>query len=425
MDNKITLEKKLHSKKIKKPPKFIYNLLGNIWKILFMKKYGVTYKFNYDFRKEKGPYFLISNHTSRADYIFVGVPTLPSTYNFVAGYNEFFRSHLKGVFSLLQVIPKKNFTPDIYTLKEIDRVIKSGGKILIFPEGMSSIGGMNQPVAIGTGKLIKHYKIPVYYAKVSGGYLTTPKYSLEDRFGKVEVVFDKMFSPSDIDKLTPEEIEDIINKNLYHDDYEWNKQKQISYKLKGGIADNLHDLLFICPKCKKQFEMLGKGDEIKCLSCGNGAKIDNKYNLLPFDENCVIPETQSKWFNMQREIIKEEVKDENFSFSCEVELGMIPDYEPLKDLRTSIIVGKGVATINRSGFTYVGTKNGEDVEMFIQSKDLPSYGMCTDVSRFYTFYNGKFVEFYPNKPCVEKFFLATEEIHRLNGGKWQDFKFEK
>ena len=126
-----------------------------------------------------------------------------------------------------------------------------------------------------------------------------------------------------------------------------------------------------------------------------------------------------------REIIKEEVKDENFSFSCEVELGMIPDYEPLKDLRTSIIVGKGVATINRSGFTYVGTKNGEDVEMFIQSKDLPSYGMCTDVSRFYTFYNGKFVEFYPNKPCVEKFFLATEEIHRLNGGKWQDFKFEK
>ena len=26
---------------------------------------------------------------------------------------------------------------------------------------------------------------------------------------------------------------------------------------------------------------------------------------------------------------------------------------------------------------------------------------------------------------VEYFFLATEEIHRLNGGKWQDFKFEK
>ena len=50
--------------------------------------------------------------------------------------------------------------------------------------------------------------------------------------------------------------------------------------------------------------------------------------------------------------------------------------------------------------------------------------MCTDVSRFYTFYKGEFYEFYPNIDLVEKVFLVTEEIHRLNGGKWQDFKFE-
>jgi hypothetical protein len=51
--------------------------------------------------------------------------------------------------------------------------------------------------------------------------------------------------------------------------------------------------------------------------------------------------------------------------------------------------------------------------------------MCTDVSRFYTFVNGEFYEFYPETRCVEKFFLLTEELHRLNGGKWQDFKFDK
>lgn len=51
--------------------------------------------------------------------------------------------------------------------------------------------------------------------------------------------------------------------------------------------------------------------------------------------------------------------------------------------------------------------------------------MCTDLSRFYTFLNGKFVEFYPENRVTEKFFLATEEIHRINGGKWQDFKFDK
>ena len=39
--------------------------------------------------------------------------------------------------------------------------------------------------------------------------------------------------------------------------------------------------------------------------------------------------------------------------------------------------------------------------------------------------DGEFVEFYPEHSVVEKFFLATEEIHRANGGRWQDFKFEK
>ena len=66
---------------------------------------------------------------------------LPQTFNFVAGYNEFFRSHLAFIFRLLQVIPKKNFTPDIYTIKEIARVIRKGGRVMLFPEGMSSIGG--------------------------------------------------------------------------------------------------------------------------------------------------------------------------------------------------------------------------------------------------------------------------------------------
>ena len=174
----LTLEQKLYLKKIKTPPKFIYRFLGGVWQFLFMKKYGVHVTYKADPRNA-GQHIFISNHASRNDYIFTGVPLLPNTYNFVAGYNEFFRSHLKGIFSLLQVIPKKNFTPDIYTLKEVSRVIKDNGNILIFPEGMSSIAGMNQPVALGTGKFIKHFKLPVYYSVIKGGYLSFPKYKMK------------------------------------------------------------------------------------------------------------------------------------------------------------------------------------------------------------------------------------------------------
>ena len=38
--------------------------------------------------------------------------------------------------------------------------------------------------------------------------------------------------------------------------------------------------------------------------------------------------------------------------------------------------------------------------------------MCTDVSRFYTFVDGEFTEFYPDRDSTELWFMATEELHR-------------
>ena len=421
---KYTLSQKLHKRTIKKP-NFIYNILGNVWKYTVSKKYNIHYNFKHDFRKEKGPYIVVSNHGSRLDYMFTGIPLLPNRYNFVAGYNEFFRSHLAFVFKLLNVIPKKNFTADIYTIRQVTNIIKSGGKIVIYPEGMSSISGANQPVAIGTGKFIKHFKLPVYSSVIKGAYLTCPKYTLEERPGYVEVEFDKLFTVDEIEKLTPEEIEDKMNKALYHDDYKWNKIHKHQYKTQGNAANNLGDLLYLCPKCHSEHTMVGSGDEFKCKNCGNGAIIDNTYEMHPLHEDCVIPETQTEWFNMQREFVKKQVQDENFEITEEVELGIIPDDEMLTDQKTAKIVGKGIITLNRSGFTYKGTKDGEEFNFHLNPKDVPTYGMCTDMSRFYTFFSGEFYEFYPKNRTVEKWFLATEEIHRLCGGKWQDFKFDK
>ena len=421
---KTTVAKSIRSRKIQRP-NALYNVLGTAWKLFVAPKYNVHYTFKADPRQEKGAFFFISNHASRLDYIFVGMPLLPLRMNFVAGYNEFHRSHLAMVFNLLRVIPKKNFTPDIYTVKEVSRIIKSGGGVCLFPEGMSSISGANQPVAIGTGKLLKHHKVPVYYSVIRGGYLTSPKYNLRDRCGRVEVEYDLLFTPEQLATMTPEEIEDTINRAIYHDDYAWNKVQGHHYDIGETGAEDLEDLLFWCPKCGRQHTMATKGNTIFCTECGNGATITDTYELVPLDEGCVIPETQTAWFNAQRAVIRAEVEDENFVLEEEVELGILPDYELLKDQATSQIVGRGLLRLDRTGLSYTGTKNGAEYSFHIKSRDLPTYGMCTDLSRFYTFVDGEFVEFYPKHRVVEKFFLATEEIHRINGGAWQDFKFKK
>ena len=100
-------------------------------------------------------------------------------------------------------------------------------------------------------------------------------------------------------------------------------------------------------------------------------------------------------------------------------------FKPLKDQKTSEIVGEGVLTLDVNGLDFVGVREGKEFSFHLNSNEVPTYGMCTDLSRFYTFFKGEFLEFYPENRVVEKFFLATEEIHRLNGGRWQDFKFEK
>ena len=118
-------------------------------------------------------------------------------------------------------------------------------------------------------------------------------------------------------------------------------------------------------------------------------------------------------------MIRREVMQEDFLLEEPVDLGVLPEYTLLKNQATSQVVGHGTLRLDKTGLSYTGTKNGEPFSFHIESHALPTYGMCTDLSRFYTFLKGEFLEFYPEHNVVEKFFLATEELHRLNGGRWK------
>lgn len=420
---KLTVAQKIRAKKLKRPPAAVYRILGGVWKLLFEKKYGVSYEFKEDFRKEKGPYIVVSNHASRLDYIFTGIPLLPNCYNYVAGYNEFHRSHLAGVFSLLQVIPKKNFMPDIYTIKQVKRILDDGGKVFIFPEGMSSISGANQPVAIGTGKFIKHFRVPIYYTKIRGGYLSSPKYNLTDRYGRVEVTLGKLLSPEEIDELTPEQIEAKLNEELYHDDYAWNKEKKYVYKNNGKIAENLEDLLYVCPKCGKEFTMKGEGDKITCSACGNGATMDDYYQFQPF-ENAVIPESPFEWVEQERrDIIKEIRENPDYFFEDDCKIGNLDEYKLVGKNQTSFIVGEGKIRVDHKGMHYKGTRNGEPFEFTLDYKTLYTLITTVDASYFNTYYKGEYFDVYPKGHTVGKFCLLVEEMHRYHVNFYKNFKW--
>jgi len=106
-------------------------------------------------------------------------------------------------------------------------------------------------------------------------FLTNHKVCLDDRPGKVDVTFFKLFTPEDTQTLTPEEMDRKLDVALWNDDYEWNKEHHYKFKTKGNACCHMHDLLYKCPRCGAEFKMIGEKDTIKCLECGNGATLND------------------------------------------------------------------------------------------------------------------------------------------------------
>ena len=105
--NKLTLQEKLAKRKYHRTNWFFCWIYKFIMINIISKKYNIHYDIQ-DKIKTKGPAIIVFNHLSRIDHAYVLGATYPRQFNMVAGYSEFFRSHLHFAFKLNNVLPKKN-----------------------------------------------------------------------------------------------------------------------------------------------------------------------------------------------------------------------------------------------------------------------------------------------------------------------------
>ncbi len=414
----MTIDEKIRHTKIKTPPGWLYWLLMHVTKVLNrMSNTHFTYRAHPS--EEPGSIVMIANHASRVDYQFTGPACYPKKLNYVVGYNEFFRFPTNILLPYMQVIPKKNFTPDPYALRQMLRVVAQGGSICIMPEGMSSITGMAQPVIPGGAKLLKKLGVPVYYSKISGGYLTYTKHCLDQRKGRIDVVVDQMFTARQLREMSVSEIEDTMNRLLAHDDYMWNRKANVRFNGRGQMAKHLDTLLYLCPKCGTLYDMECRGNTMTCRHCGNTVELDEYYRLHAA-AGSICPELVTDWTILERERAAAEVRKEDFCHCGHVRVGVLPEKKPLTGDQTSLIRGEGMLTLDHGGLHFDGVLEDAPFRFTVPSSQLPTFGMCTDISRFYTFVDGRFLEFYPDARDVLLWDHLAEELHRYQGGKWQN-----
>ncbi len=421
---KKTTDQVVKNAKIKKVNPFVFSVLNRIARMVYYRpcKVQISRSVNPDDYKDK-PVIIVANHSSRFDYAFVGFAMKRRPINFVAAENEFHRSKFKFIFKIGRVIPKRNFVPDTKTIRGMSQILRrqKNGCVAIFPCGMSTASGAQQPSMIGTGKMLKHFGVHVLGVRIHGGYLVCPKFDVKERFGNVEIELFELFNPEQLHVLSADEVQQQVDAALFCDDYDWNAMHQYSYNRKDGkYAQNLEQILYKCPKCGTEMHMEGENKTIRCVQCGNGATLDDKYNLVPIG-NGKIPETPREWFDWQRREMRKTVSDPEFEMEEHVRLGLLPKYGYVRHNKVSVAAGEGVLRLDKEGLTYTGTRHGEAWTVTIPRESLPTVCLPVDGSYFYTYASGEFLCFTPDTPSSMRWALAVEEIYRVNGDKWGNF----
>ena len=421
---KLTIAQRLNNRKYKIPSNLTWTFYAALARSPFFgPKYHVTYKKIDDINEYKGPAFILFNHQSRRDYLFLKNLIAPHKFNMVASYQEFFRKKFNFLFKAGQVIPKKMFTTDPKGVRAIDSIIKQGGTVAFSPEGTSSIFGYNQPIVPGTGRFLQYFRVPVYLMKLEGSYLTSHKVDIKDRIGKVYATLSILFTPEDLKSMTPQEIDDKINEAMRQDDYKWNKKMHIKYKSKGKILTNMNDMLYKCPRCGKELCIDTTGRTLKCLECGNGGTMDDYYDWHPFDETCKLFDTPTDWVDWERVNIIHEIRENpNYFIEEEVKLGKMPEYKYIKDNNaTSVKCGQGKIRFDHDGIHFDGIKDNEPWHFDISYSSQNTLIIENDLTNFGLFINGMVYDFFPKRHIVGKLILLTEEMHRLHFNTWKNF----
>ncbi len=421
MAKKLTLSQRLAKRKYRPTNKFIFWLYKTIMIDIVGRKYKP--KFNIIDKVSDGPCFVIFNHLSRIDHMYVMGATYPRVTTMIAANNEFYRSKFAFAFWINNCIPKKCYTADMLTIKGVSRVIKKGGCVTFAPEGETSPYGCNKPIVPGTSKMFKHYKVPVYFCHLEGEYLQNTKMCTDVRLGETYASLSLLFSPEDVARLSVEEMDDIINEKFRHNDYEWNRQKGIKWQTKGRICQHLEDFCYKCPKCGSEFTLKGEGDHITCSNCGNGATMDDYYQFHPY-EGAVIPQDPVAWVEQERaDIIKQIRQDPNYFFEDDCKLGNLDEHKLVGHNKTTFIVGEGKIRIDHKGLHYTGTRHGEPYQFSMDYKQLYTVMNAKD-TRHFCFYNkGEYVEIFPARPTTGKFCLLIEEMHRYHVNFYKNFKW--
>ena len=149
---------------------------------------------------EEGPCVIVANHQSFLDPPLVGTLYRNPIY-FLARKTLFDPPFMKHFMPFSQSIPVDQNRPDPASILQVIRTVRSGNRLLIFPEGSRCPDNQIHDAMPGIGLILsKLATVPVQPIRIEGAYDCLPIHSKRLRFRPITL------SVGDPIKFTPEEL---------------------------------------------------------------------------------------------------------------------------------------------------------------------------------------------------------------------------
>ena len=365
---------------------------------------GVRLKTVNKIGKPEAPSIILCNHGSFIDFIYAAALLRKYKPHFIVARLYFYHSILGWLLRKVGAFPKSMFAMDMENAKNCLTVLRNQEILAMMPEARLSTAGRFEDIQGSTYSFIKKSGVNVYTIKIGGDYLADPKWGKGFRRGSlVEAELDILYTAEQVKDLSLEQLKQGIEQRLTYDEFQWLRQRpQLHYRSR-RMAEGLENILTVCPVCGRKHTIATKKDKVFCEHCGYLTSLNDRYG---FDDGFRFADL-TQWYDWQTALLAAEIaENENFSLSSKVELRL-----PGTGNSLTRHGGHGVCTLTRDGLTYIGTKDGETVELHFTLQRI--YRLLFGAGVNFEIYDGTQILFFvpEEKRSAVDWYLASRILH--------------
>jgi 1-acyl-sn-glycerol-3-phosphate acyltransferase len=242
---------------------------------------------NRDVIPRKGPGILLASHVNLFDPIWVYV-SLRRRPLYLMATEELFRGRLlRFLVQVFGTFPIRKKARDFQSVRNMIKVLKAGGLIGMYPEGVRTWDGSNAPVIPTIARIIRMMKVPVFSCRIEGGYLHFPRWASKWRPIRPRLVFDRLYEAGSIPHSEERILADIAAAIRIRD-YELPIPGPGRRRVR-GLASGIERLIYRCPDCGSVESLRTvqplSSNLAECRSCNASWQVDLGCRLTPVDEH--------------------------------------------------------------------------------------------------------------------------------------------